>query len=293
MTIRHAIARSIEPHLRVVRRASWLALSILGVAVLVLLLINSDQRGSDALSYWRIDLEHPYRDAIGNLSAPVAFRYSPPLALLAAPFGALPWLVFLWLWTAIALVALAFVTQRWFFAAIALYPVALELSVLNVHLLLAAALVAGLRWPAAWAPLALTKVTPVVCWLWFVVRRDWQSLGIAVGATVAVSFISWIIAPHLWPEWLEMLRSNLSAPAAGTAVPVPLIVRLPLAAAVIVWGALTDRPWTLAVGLFLSLPTIWPQGFSVLVAIPFMGRAAAAGRRGTTVAATAQGSARA
>lgn len=271
LTMRPSTARLAGSHALVVRRSAWLALSTVGAVVLVLLLINSDQRGSDAVSYWQIDLEHPYRDAIANLTAPIAFRYAPPLALLAGPFGALPWPVFLWLWTAIALVALAFVTRRWFFAAIALYPVALELSVLNVHLLLAASLLAGLRWPAAWAFLALTKVTPGVCWIWFAARREWRSLGVTIGVTVALSVISWIFAPHLWPEWVAMLQSNIGVQA-GISLPVPLFVRLPLAVGIIAWGALTDRPWTLAVGLFLSIPTIWPQSFSVLVVIPLMAR---------------------
>lgn len=113
--------------------------------------------------------------------------------------------------------------------------------------------------------------TPGVCWLWFVVRREWRSLGIAAGTTLVVSIISAILAPHLWPEWIAMLQSNIGAPA-GISVPIPLAIRLPVAAAVVVWGARTNRPWTLAVALLLSLPTIWPQGFSVLVAAPFLER---------------------
>jgi len=260
-----------NPHVRAILRAGWLALSLVGLALLLFLLVNSDARGSDARSYWGIDITHPYANATGNLSAPIAFRYAPPLALSLAPLSALPWAVFVWVWTAIALAALAWVTGRWVLAAIALYPVALELSVLNVHLILAASLVAGLRWPAAWSLLPLTKVTPGVCWLWFAVRREWRSLGIAVATTALVSIVSAILAPQLWVEWIAMLQSNIGAPA-GISVPIPLTVRLPAAVAVVVWGARTNRPWTLAIALLLSLPTIWPQGFSVLVAAPFLRR---------------------
>jgi hypothetical protein len=261
-------------------RAGWLALSVVGFGVLLFLLANTDLRGADARSYWRFDLSHPYVEGTGNLSAPIAFRYAPPLALVMAPFGALSWPAFLWLWTGIALAALAWVTGRWTFAAIAFYPVALELSVLNIHLLLAAALVAGLRWPWAWAFLPLTKVTPGVCWLWLVVRREWRSFGIAVATTIALSVASVIIAPDLWNQWVAMLASEIGAPA-GISVPIPLAVRLPVAAVIVVWGARFDRPWTLAVALLLSLPTIWPQGFAVLIAAPFLGRSATLFRPGS------------
>jgi hypothetical protein len=45
-------------------------------------------------------------------------------------------------------------------------------------------------------------------------------------------------------------------------------VRLPLAVAVVAWGALTDRRWTVPVAAFLALPVIWPSGFALLAAVP-------------------------
>ena len=43
-----------------------------------------------------------------------------------------------------------------------------------------------MRHPAAWAFPLLTKVTTGVGVLWFAFRRDWRSLGIAIGATAVI-----------------------------------------------------------------------------------------------------------
>ena len=69
-------------------------------------------------------------------------------------------------------------------------PVSQEILIGNIHLLLAAAIVLGFRWPGTWAFVLLTKVTPGVGLLWFAVRREWRSLGIALGATAAIVAVS-------------------------------------------------------------------------------------------------------
>ncbi len=251
-------------------------MSIVGIGVLLLLLANMDGRGADARGYWSFDPAHPYVEAMDNLSATVAFRYAPPVALLLTPFHALSWPVFLVLWNVLLLAALAWSCRGWTLAALALYPVALELSTGNVHLLLAFALVIGLRYPAAWSLLALTKVTTAVCWLWYPARGEWRSFAVVVGTTAALSALSYLVAPDLWRQWFAMLASDVGA-TAGLAIPIPLAVRLPLAAVIVVWGARTDRPWTLAIALLLSIPTIWPHAFSVLVALIALERDEVAG----------------
>ena len=45
---------------------------------------------------------------------------------------------------------------------------------------------------------------------------------------------------------------------------------MPLAALLVIWGARTDRPWTVPVAAAAALPIIWPHGLTVaLAAIPF------------------------
>ena len=162
----------------------------------------------------------------------------------------------------------------------ALYPVLLELSVGNVHLLMAAAIVLGFSMPEAWALVLLTKITPGVGLVWFAVRREWVSLARAVAATAAIAAVSYLVVPSWWSDWVAMLRSDAGL-TAGTSVPVPLWIRVPLAIAVVVWGARTDRRWSVPVAAFLALPTIWPQGFAVLVGVVPLVRVAA--RRPSTL----------
>ena len=49
-------------------------------------------------------------------------------------------------------------------------------------------------------------------------------------------------------------------------MPIPLLIRLPMAALIVAWGAHTDRRWVVPVGVTLALPVLWPSGFAVLAA---------------------------
>ncbi len=253
---------------------AWVSLSLLGLTVLAWILVHPEGRGTDAYSYWSWSPDDPYRQAVGNVDAPVAFRYAPPVGIVLLPLRSLSFDAFLWLWTALLLAALAWQARWWSFAALALYPVLLEVSVANVHLLLGAAIVAGFHFPEAWAFPLLTKVTPGIGILWFAVRREWRALARAVGATAVIAGVSFVVAPGWWSDWIAMLASNVGLQG-GTSVPVPLLIRLPLAALIVAWGARTDRRWCVPIGSFLALPTIWPQSFALLVAIvPLVGSGA-------------------
>ena len=224
--------------------------------------------GYDARSYWGIDLRDPYASARASVDAYGAFRYAPAIAQVMAPFGVLPWPVFLVGWLALLVAAVVWLGGRWALALLALPPVAFELVTGNINLLLAVAIVLGFRWPAAWAFVLLTKVAPGIGLLWFAVRREWRNLFVAVAATAGVVAVSYLLAPHLWTEWIGYLTSTASrAPTTGPYLPIPLIVRLPVAAAVVAWGALTDRRWTVPVAATLAIPILWINGLSVLAAV--------------------------
>jgi hypothetical protein len=247
--------------------AGWLATAF------VLVVITSIGRsfGYDAFSYWSIDLNDVYGRTVGNNFALGAFRYAPPIAVLFAPLGALPWWLFLWLWEALMVACLLFLGRRWFLVLLALPPVALELYHGNVHLLMAAAIALGFSQPWTWSFVVLTKVTPGVGLLWFAVRREWRSLAIALGATAAISAAVAVVAPGMWRDWIDATLGNLGAPTFGYDIPPPLWLRLPIAAGVVIWGARTDRPWTVGVAAMLGLPLIWPHGLCVaLAAVPFL-----------------------
>jgi hypothetical protein len=129
-------------------------------------------------------------------------------------------------------------------------------------------MVVGFRWPAAWSFVLLTKVTPGIGLLWFVVRREWRQLGIALGATALIVAVSSAIMPGAWLDWLNLL-AGLAGREGGTwaAVPIPFALRLPVAVALVVWGARTDRRWTVPVAGMLALPALWYGGLTMLLAV--------------------------
>jgi hypothetical protein len=221
--------------------------------------------GREALCYWAPTLGDPY--AQSEWTAPLAYVYSPAFLQVIAPLKALPWLGFLAAWTTILLVAV-----RWLsgarLLALAIVVAAAELGGGNIHLLLAVSIVAGFRWPAAWAFVLLTKVTPGIGLVWFAARGEWRRLGIALGATAAVALVSFAVDPGAWAEWVGILAAS-SDRTDGTwaAVPIPLALRLPVAFAVVAWGARTDRRWTVPVAAMLALPALWFGSLSMLLAI--------------------------
>jgi hypothetical protein len=220
--------------------------------------------GQDARCYWVPGLDDPYR--YSGWTDPIAYVYSPAFLQLVSPLTTLPWQAFMAVWAAILLAAVRFLTGPRLLA-FGIAFAGMELAGGNISLLLAAAIVLGFRWPATWAFVLLTKVTPGVGLLWFVVRREWRQLGIALTATAVVVLASAVFMPAAWPEWIGVLTGNVGREGTWAALPVPLWVRLPIAVAVVVWGARTDRFWTVPVASMLALPALWYGGLSMLLAV--------------------------
>jgi hypothetical protein len=171
-------------------------------------------------------------------------------------------------WTAILIGAVAFLTGPRLLAAGLLLPfTAMEIAGGNVSLLLAVAIVVGFRWPAAWALVLLTKITPGIGLLWFAVRGEWRPLIIAGGATAVVVVLSALVMPQAWRDWIDVILGNVGKGGTWAAVPIPLWARLPVAVGLVAWGARTDRPWTVPVGAMLALPALWYGGLSMLLAV--------------------------
>lgn len=263
--------------------AGWMA----SVVIIVVIPLVGRSLGYDAFSYWFSDLSNRYALGERGIYELGAFRYAPPIGLAFSWFGQLPWWLYLSGWFALMAGCLAWLGGRWTLALLALPPVALEFYHGNIHLLMAVAIALGFRYPMTWALILLTKLTPGVGLLWFAVRREWRSLAIALAATVVVSAISYVVAPALWVDWFESLRSGLAQPA-SLSIPPPLWARLPVAVALVVWGARTDRRWTVAVAAMLALPNLWPHGLVVaLGALPFILRRPTAALSASSFARTA------
>ena len=248
--------------LRAMRDGAIVACLVLAVAHLLGLL----DIGVDAYTYWTVDPSNPYTSSAPGTAQ--AYFYSPAFAQLMAPIHLLPWQVFVAAWTLLLTAALLWQTGLWMAIALLLVPVFVDLTVGNIHLLLGAAIVLGFRWPWTWAFVLLTKITPGVGLLWFVFRREWRNLGIALGVTAAIAAGSFLLRPDLWRQWFDLVIAATRAPDwKFLVITIPVWFRLPFAVALLYWGARTDRLWTVPLASCIALPVLWLNGFAMLVAI--------------------------
>lgn len=245
------------------RRMIDLSLRLAFVVVLVIFTILRPVPAGDAHAYWAVDLANPYTRPVATQDA---FTYTPPAALFFSVLGHLPFEVFEAIWTLLIGFALLWLTGPWALAFLVLPVVASDLYLGNIHVLLAAAVVGSLRRPGLWAIPLLTKPSVGVGLLWFVVRREWGRLAVALGVTAALAALAFVLAPTLWPAWIDYLLGTGISPNTGAAfvVPIPLLVRLPAAVVLVIWGARTNRPWTLPTASMLGLPVLWMVGLAML-----------------------------
>lgn len=224
----------------------------------------------DAKAYWSVDYSDLYgHSLVGRFGT---YLYSPAFAQAMWPLTLLPWIAFAAVWSAINLVALIWMARP-ILAALLLFlpfsPVADEFSTGNVHLLLAAAIVLGFRYPPTNALSLLTKVTPGVSALWFLGAGRTRDLAILVGVTAAFAGVSFLIAPQQWFDWIGLLRASESVPVPSDigVIPGPLWLRVFIGAAVaLVCGRLGWR-WGMPVAATVALPVTWSSGLAILVAL--------------------------
>ena len=249
-------------------RALWLALvpgAVLFCVMQVAVHISHGMVGADSHAYWAAARwpETWYTQPPAHWDA---YLYSPAFAQLLWPLGFLPWPVFQGVWFAAQAAVLAWLLKPLGWRrGLTLAPLFVaELLLGNVYLFLAAALVLAVRGrPGALVLPLLTKVTPAVVGLWFVVRGDWRAVRSAAVALAVVVGVSVALDPQAWPRWFEFLASH-----SGTGGPW-FIVRFVVATALVVVAARTGRAWLLAPALLLACPVF--QAFSpytVLGAVP-------------------------
>jgi hypothetical protein len=230
----------------------------------------------DAIAYWQrsADLQALYPELRTDGDG-MNFLYPPPLAQLLAIFHFVPEPLY-WVITTVACF-----WAMWYLAGrltpvLIIFGVALmELGLYtplgvpyqyallgNIQLLLAAAIVAGLtRHPGWWSVVILTKVGPWIGVLWFLARREWRQLAVALGATAIIFALSFALSPGLWIEWIEFIRRNADVPSGVPMVPVPLHVRLAMSAAIVIWAARTDRTWPVAIAAGWAMPSLYYWSF--------------------------------
>lgn len=228
----------------------------LGWAVVILIHFTMTVSGPvDAWCYYGMDPVDPW-------SADHCFLYSPPVAqLMTVIQSAVPFDAFYTTLRVLEIIALALITGPAIGPALLIPAVVVEINAANINLLLVGAVLLGFRYPWTWAFVILTKVTPGIGLLWFLARRQWRHFGIALGTTAAIAGLSLLIAPWMWGDYLQGL---LAAPDDS---PFKIWWRLPIAAALILWGARSDRRWTLVVAVFLAMPRWYVLSPVILVGL--------------------------
>jgi hypothetical protein len=216
--------------------------------------------GIDAAAYHGVNLAHPYTS--GAVFAASAYLYSPAFALVLSPASALPFPAFYWLWVLASYLVLGWLVRPWPWAiGIFFFPITAELMTGQVQLFITAAIVLGFSRPGLWALPILTKVTPAIGLVWFAVRREWRQLAEALGVTLAISAVSFVLYPSAWFDWFAFLRANEGANDAY------LVPRLILGVALIAYGARTDRRWLVPVAVWFTLPHVWASSWVILLGV--------------------------
>jgi hypothetical protein len=270
------VAARVRARLPVYRKPVILGLSIFGYVLFAWLMLIvpgtpgfKSVVGFDAFAYWNVDPIHPYTAALGTIGS---FTYSPAFAQVLSPGHLLPFGAFYAVWASFLIVNFVWLTRRMALVWLVFLPVPLELYHGNVHILLATVCVLGFEYPALWSIGILTKVTPGVSLLWFVVRKEWRSLAVALGATAAISAVSFVIAPGAWFDWVKFLTTSQDAGAGSndwySFLFPPLWLRIAIAAVLVIWGARTDRRWVVPVATAVAMPVFWITTPAILVAIP-------------------------
>lgn len=234
---------------------------------MVLLTVTYGRRwgmGTDAHAYWLAAQHLSYVRPPRQVDA---FVYSPLFADVLRPLGYLPAPVFYGVWLAASAAALCWLLRplptRW------AVPVALLCSVEflfgNIHLLLAAALVAGLRGSrTVWLLPVLTKVATGVGLLWFVARGEWRRVAEIAAVFVLVVGGSYLVQPAAWTAWVGLLLRHGSTPDGSAS----FAVRAVAAVVIVAVAARTGIAWPVAVATMLANPVSVLSGLVLLVAIP-------------------------
>jgi hypothetical protein len=276
-----------------VPRVLLLALSLLGWGLALLVIIITVRAtieargepvtmGTDVYTYWiagrhLLEGESLYR-AVSIIGLD-AYRYPPPFAQAWAPLALLPALLADWVWRILGLLSIRYMAGSWQVTGVwFLFPGTItELSAGNVTFQMAALTVAGLRGRAEGIfPAAIVKFSTavVVPFLW--VRRPEARRGLLVGALIAVAIVatSFLADPGRWSEYVDHLRSQGGFSLSGTAIVYILpsasadfLLRLVIAATIVIAAIRFDSPHLAFVASFLATPTIWAQRTAILIAL--------------------------
>jgi Glycosyltransferase family 87 len=310
-----AVRRLFEPVDVGTRRLPGVGLIVLAAVGLFLLLVvatTSWSAPTDEQAYWRAATRFATGGSMYDPSAvpgdaSFGYWYPPPLAQILAPFTMMVSPdAFSALWTLLLLTCLWWLGGRNVLVALALIaflPVAVELRVRNVHLLLAVLIVLGLRrsW-LFWIPAAAIKVAPVLGIVYLAACRRWREAAAVAVVGGIVLATSYALAQGAWRDFFSLVLPRTGTEAASI-LPIPFVFRftagilLAVAAGLISTRARAGQGCPvrgealLVLALTVANPTLWATAFSLLIAIVPLWRTSGLARpperEATTTATTA------
>ena len=276
MTVGSALTRAAagwqRPSVRI------LVLAQIGAILLAVVAVYGWPNHGDEDAYWRAAERLVRGDLLYDPAAPTntggAYWYPPVLVQALAPLTLLISSdVFRLLWTLVLVGCVWILAGRNVFVAlacVAFVPVALELSIRNVHLLIALLVFLALR--RSWVflvPAVALKLAPVFGVVYLLAAGRRREAVLVLGFGVVVLAVSMLLAPSAWAGFVGVVI--VRAPAdGGTFVSLPYPLRL---GAGVVLASLAGRRGGRAgeVGLVIAItvasPTLWANAFSQLLAI--------------------------
>jgi hypothetical protein len=246
----------------------------------------------DAVGYWETGTATDLYPKVWGQVVPGNMLYPPPLAQVSAFLQPIGWPAFILLLTAATFAAFWYCAREWSLPLIAIgipwflgfgpeEPAKFLAYALigNLQWILAALTVLALRHPTLWSIELVTKVTTAAGWWWHVLRGEWRKAAIGAAATAVVVAVSFALSPGAWFDYFDFAARNFTAanPPIPT-LPIPLGVRLATSVPLLIWGARTNRPWTVPVVCGWSLVGMY--GFSFLPFWVAAGRVWAEAREG-------------
>ncbi len=255
-----------------------LVLAVVGASLLAIVIATAWPVYGDEQAYWRaaqrLVAGQPLYDVSALPNQPYAYWYPPVLAQILAPFTLVvgpP--VFTAFWTVLLMACLWELSGRRIFVALAMVaflPVALELRVRNIHLLIALLTVLALRrsW-VFWIPAAAMKIAPVVGPIYLLAagRRREAALAALVGAVVLG--VSVALSPEAWLDFAAVASDRAAADTGGL-LGLPYTVRLTAGVLMaVVAGRRGGRAGEVGVvvAILFANPTLWANSLSLLVAL--------------------------
>ena len=253
--------------------------SILVLGLIVGLAIASGSFASpvDAVNYWNSGSSPDlYPTEWSEVREGLLF-YPPPVAQFMHLIQPLGWQVFIVVLMVATFGSLWFCAREWSWPLILIgvphyltgngwlgFPATfLSYALLgNLQWILAALVLVALRHPWVWSLLLVTKVTTAIGWWWHPLRGDRRGARLGAIASAVIVGTSILLNPDLWIEFAGFVARNIGManPPIPT-FPIPLPIRLAMAIALLIWGARTDREWTVSVAVGWSLPALFGVGF--------------------------------